>query len=310
MVAKSLTVYAEQLDSNKVKIGTWACDVGDSRAKCRLCDGASFSFKKGKNAFDQHSRTDRHKESMQRHNNKTKQLKITALVNEDAEEKKVKRFEIDLTRRLDRHNVPFGFIDCLVDCLKSHLNEESKIVQRTKLSRSKAIYISRDGIGKTYLEETISKLRECDGFSIGFDESEMNKNHEFEVMVNLSMNDSGIELRHYRSLSLEGTDAETIVDTLTEQLDEDNVPWRQKLIAPMTDGCRTMAGHKSGVKKRLEKLVPQLKDLGSCNDHHIGNAATHGVETLDEDVKEALVNIYFDIGGAKGKGLKNLWKSM
>ena len=52
MVAKSLTVYAEQLDSNKVKIGTWACDVGDSRAKCRLCDGASFSFKKGKNAHE------------------------------------------------------------------------------------------------------------------------------------------------------------------------------------------------------------------------------------------------------------------
>ena len=47
-----------------------------------------------------------------------------------------------------------------------------------------------------------------------------------------------------------------------------------------------------------------IKDLGSCNDHHIGNAAQKGVESFDEDVKEVLVNVYFDIGGAKGKGLK------
>ena len=54
----------------------------------------------------------------------------------------------------------------------------------------------------------------------------------------------------------------------------------------------------------MEQLVPQLKDIGSCNDHHIGNAAQKGVEALDEDVREAIVNIYFDLGGAKGKGLK------
>ena len=105
-------------------------------------------------------------------------------------------------------------------------------------------------------------------------------------------------------MSLEGTDAQTIVNALLDQMDEYRVPWRQKMIAPMTDGCNTMAGCNAGVKKRLEQLVPQLKDLGSCNDHHIGNAAQKGVEALDEDVREAIVNIYFDLGGAKGKGLK------
>ena len=151
---------------------------------------------------------------------------------------------------------------------------------------------------------TISKLKVCDGFSIGFDESEVNKESECETMVILSLKETGIELRHYRTIDLYATDAETIVNSLLDQMDEDQVPWRTRLIAPMTDGCNTMAGHLTGVKKRLAAAVPDLKDLGSCNDHHIGNAAQKGVESFDEDVKEVLVNVYFDLGGAKGKGLK------
>ena len=60
------------------------------------------------------------------------------------------------------------------------------------------------------------------------------------------------------------------------------------------------------MKTQLAKLVPQLKDLGSCNDHPISNSAKHGYEAFDTDVKEVLVNLYFDIGGAKGKGLKKM----
>ena len=51
-------------------------------------------------------------------------------------------------------------------------------------------------------------------------------------------------------------------------------------------------------------IVPQLKHLGSCNGHHISNAAKYGVNAMDEDIKEVLVNVFFDIGGAKGKGVK------
>ena len=47
-----------------------------------------------------------------------------------------------------------------------------------------------------------------------------------------------------------------------------------------------------------------MKDLGSCGGHHISNAMMHATEAFDKDAKEALVNIFFDIRGAKGKGLK------
>ena len=174
------------------------------------------------------------------------------------------------------------------------------------LSYGKADYIAKYGIGKTYFDETVQLLKSCDGFSIGLDESEINKNHECEVMVILSDKTVGIQLRHYKSISLDGTDADTIVKSLLGEMDDDQIPWREKLIAPMTDGCNTMAGCNKGVETQLAKLVPQLKDLGSCNDHHISNSAKHGCEAFDTDVKEVLVNLYFDIGGAKGKGLKKM----
>ena len=123
-------------------------------------------------------------------------------------------------------------------------------------------------------------------------------------MFNVSRKDVGLQLRHYKTLSLDGTDADTIVNTILDEMDEDKLPWQEKLVAPMTDGCNTMAGCNAGVKKKLEERVPQLKDVGSCNDHHISNAGKYGVEAFNNDVKEVLVNVYFDIGGENGKGLK------
>ena len=195
MVGKNITAYIEQIDANKVKIGTWAYDVGNCRAKCKACEGKSFLYKKGKDAFIQHSKTEKHKENMKIFSNKKmKQLNIQNVLEADSVLKKIiKKFEVDLNRQLDSHNVPFVFVDCLVDCLKSHLSEESQIVAGVKLARTKAVYIAKHGIAKTFHEETIRKLQECDGFSIGFDESEMNKVHECEIMVMVALKETGIE---------------------------------------------------------------------------------------------------------------------
>ena len=308
MVAKKISKYANQTDANGDQIGKWAVDVGNSKAKCKACGEKEFSYLFGKSAFTQHSATKNHKANMKKLDTKKQQVNLKEMLIGDAAqqlvEKKAKLFEIDITRRMDSHKISFSFMPCLIDCLQTHLGEESKIINKVELGRTKASYLAKNGIAKTHLDETIKKIKDSDGFSVGFDESEINKHHECEVMVMLSSKDNGIELRHYRTISLDGTDAKTIVDTLLDQMDEDKIPWRKKLIAPMTDGCNTMAGCISGVKKRLQVLVPELKDLGSCNDHHIGNAAQRGLEALDEDIKETLVNIYFDIGGAKGKGLK------
>ena len=52
------------------------------------------------------------------------------------------------------------------------------------------------------------------------------------------------------------------------------------------------------------KEVPELSSLGSSNAHNLSNAMMHGVTAAFPDVKEALVDLYQDLGGAKGRGLK------
>jgi hypothetical protein len=312
MPAYNIDVYLEMLDSNNDKVSSWAEQVAPGKARCKVCGGNSINFQMGKGSFIRHSESEKHKNNMKNLNSSKKQRTIQeAMAGKDNNVKQqeklkanIKKFEIDLTRRLVSHNVSLGVTDCLTDCLKSHLSEESAIVKGMKLSSSKAEYLEKNGIAATYEEETIEKLHNCDGFSVGFDESEINKEHECEVMVKIATKDVGIELCHYKTIALEATDAETISESLLGEFNEDKVDYRKKCISPMTDGCNTMQGHLSGVKVRLAQKIPQMVDFGSCNDHHIGNAEGAGTEQFDEDVKEALVHTYFDIGGAKGKGLK------
>ena len=78
----------------------------------------------------------------------------------------VKKFEIDFVRRADRHNVPSQAAECLANCVKTHFSCEGsvKIAEKVKLSRSKINYISKHGIARTYFDETLHKLHDCDGF--------------------------------------------------------------------------------------------------------------------------------------------------
>ena len=183
-----------------------------------------------------HSESKKHRNRLKKYNPHKRQLNLQESLSKDEANnvllKKTKMFEIDLVRRLDSHNVSRTFIQCLVECLKRHLGGEngSTIVDGISLSYGKADYIAKYGIGKTYFDETVQLLKSCDGFSIGFDESEINKNNECEVMVILSDKTVGIQLRHYKSISLDGTDADTIVKSLLGEMDDDQIPWRKNLL--------------------------------------------------------------------------------
>ena len=113
-----------------------------------------------------------------------------------------------------------------------------------------------------------------------------------------------VHLRHYRTLDIYSTTAQHIVESLLGQFDDDAIDYKKTLISTMTDGCNTMQGSISGIKKHLSDKIPQFIDFGSCNDHHIANGLKHGVSEYDTDIQQALVNVYMDIGVPKGKGLK------
>lgn len=316
---KDYSKYHDRADSNGDIISSWAENVSAGHFRCTICNSSALTFNRGMVSFNQHAGGKVHRENIKKTDKYRKQLSISQsfkAVNEETEverelNKKIQNLEIDIVRRCSSHNVPLRFVSCLTDLLETHLsNDNAKdIVQGLKLKETKARYVAQHGIAKTYLEETIQKLQTCDAFSIGFDESEMNKVHEMEILVMIANKKEGIELRHYRTVALDGTDAETISNTIIEQLQDDNINWKQKLISLMTDGCPTMQGCASGVKKRIIDQAPQIIDFGSCNGHHIGNAARHACSeihvTNDYDkLCEVFIDVIYDIGGAPGKGLK------
>ena len=57
-------------------VGTWAEEGKNSQARCKICHGQSFCFKKGGNVFLQQSATIKHKENPNRASNEKKQLNI------------------------------------------------------------------------------------------------------------------------------------------------------------------------------------------------------------------------------------------
>ena len=148
----------------------------------------------------------------------------------------MKEFEITLARSISHHKISFEFFDCLTQHLKTYCGD-SKVINSMQMKRSKAEYVVKYGVGKTYAEETIDLLKKCDAFCMGFDESEINKTSKLEILVKLSDSD-GIQMRHYKTIDLESGTAKSIVETLLGQFDEDGIDYKQKLISSMTDGCQ------------------------------------------------------------------------
>ena len=176
MVARKLSSYMNEEDTNNQKIGEWAEDLGNSKARCKYCnDGHVIDFQKGKDPLKTHSQSQKHRNASKKVNLHFRQANLNESINVDRAAqtlaKQVKRFEIDLTRRLDAHNISKSFISCITDCIKTHLTCENaaKVVKEVKLSKSKAVYLSKFGIGKTYFQQTVELVKTCDAFSIGFD---------------------------------------------------------------------------------------------------------------------------------------------
>ena len=308
MPAKNLSSYLKEKDRLGVEVGSWALSDKPGFAKCRYCS-STHNFGKGVGPLLSHSISKKHRDRIPSSNNAA-QLTLEESFSDNLstktaqaeKDKNVKEFTLDLVRSLSRHRIPFEYMDCLSDILKKHLSDE--IVQDMKVHHTKAAYITKYAISETYQRETVRLLRGCDAFTLGFDETEINKTSELELLAKISHPKVGIQLRHYKTLDLENGTAETITKTILDALEGDLIDYRKTMIGAMNDGCNTMEGHISGVKKRLSNVIPQFGDMGSCNSHHLGNAFEYGVMRFDNDSKEALVNIFFDLGGAKGKGVK------
>ena len=309
MVASKLSSFLNVKDKNNVVVSSWVEETGKTGfARCKHCH-KDVKFSAGSSELRKHSMTKKHIEASPKENARIQITINEALASSQQKDQKeldekerTKDFEISIARSLSNHKISMEFSECLQRQLKKYCND-SVVVERMQLGRTKCRILASQGISTTYREETVKMLQDCDGFSVGFDESEVNKTSELEIMVRISSS-TGIVLRHYRTLDLYSATAVDIADDLLSQFDEDGIDYRNKVLSAMTDGCNTMQGRLGGVKKLLGDEIPEFWDPGSCNDHHLSNAMKHAVTSFDTDIENALVNVYMDIGGAKGRGTK------
>ena len=309
MGAKDLSNYLEGKDKFGQKVKDWATQTAPGIAECKVCvPSARVKFEKGKRELLNHSESAKHRKHFSGlNNNIQRQQSVTEMLaqNSDKSEvnEKARELEIAIVQTFSRHGIPPENTECITAMLKKYI-PDSEIVKKVKLGRTKAAYLTTFGVGDTFEKETVKKLQKCDAFSIQIDESEVNKVSQLEIRANIASSDVGIERRHFKVLDLEAGDATTITDTVIEAFEEDNIDIRSKLIDIGMDGCSTMQGRKGGVITKMMKEIPQLRSTGSCNSHNLANAMKHASDKFDPDIKLALVDLYQDIGGAKGKGLK------
>ena len=160
------------------------------------------------------------------------------------------------------------------------------------MHHSKGVYLVKNAVGKSYHDETMKLLKECDAFVVGFDETEINITRELEVLVKIAHQAHGIQLRHFQTIALESGHAEIIINSLLDAFRDDGIGVENKLIGGMSDGCNVMEGRLNGVKKRFLELIPQFQDLGSRNSHHFGNALKYAVQNFDNDCHEAWLTFF------------------
>ena len=203
MVATNLDVYCDAKDKNSVRIGDWAHQVQPRVASSKTClPVCTVKFVMGRGDLFKHSESVKHQRYAQT-NKHSKQTDIKDILSssgnkeKEAVLKKTKDFEIALVQFLARYHIPPSNAECLTVILNKFVTE-SDIINKMKLGREKARYLTEYGIGEYYEEITHRKLKNCDTFSVGIDESEVNKKSELEMIVNVVTN-NGIENLHYKS---------------------------------------------------------------------------------------------------------------
>jgi hypothetical protein len=98
------------------------------------------------------------------------------------------------------------------------------------------------------------------------------KRSEGEIVVKMAHPEQGILTMHLVTKELEKADAEYLSEVFIDTFMEEGISLDDLLISMETDGCNTMAGHKSGVQRRISD---QFQPLKTCTDHHLCNAEKH-----------------------------------
>ena len=56
-----------------------------------------------------------------------------------------------------------------------------------------------------------------------------------------------------------------------------------------------VCGIRGGLIVKMQNRLQYMHDLGGCPDHHTANALKYGFKTFGQELKDTLVDVYYDI---------------
>lgn len=147
----------------------------------------------------------------------------------------MRSLELYVVRSQSRLRISFEYVNCLQAPLKKHGQDD--LIQKMKLHCTKVTYLATNAIGNSE-EEAIDLFKQCPAFAIGFDESEVNKTSELEILVKIAT----------RVNNLECSNANAIINTIIETFEDDGISYESKCTGTISDGCNVNKGdHNTGI---------------------------------------------------------------
>ena len=104
----------------------------------------------------------------------------------------MRSLELYVVRSQFRLRISFEYVNCLQAPFKKHCQDD--LIQKMKLHCTKVTYLATNAIGNSE-EEAINLFKQCPAFAIGFDESEVSKTSELEILVKIATRVNKIMLR-------------------------------------------------------------------------------------------------------------------
>lgn len=157
----------------------------------------------------------------------------------------MRSLELYVVRSQSRLRISFEYVNCLQAPFKKHCQDD--LIQKMKLHCTKVTYLATNAIGNSE-EEAIDLFKQCPAFAIGFDESEVSKTSELEILVKIATRVNKIMLRQYKTINLECSNANAIINTIIETFEDDGISYESKCTGTISDGCNVNKGdHNTGI---------------------------------------------------------------
>lgn len=308
MAAPKKAKYSAKWNESWTTTYTWLTQVGDSTAKCKLCNTTFVFHHEGEAAIKAHLQSKAHQKvvrSMQ-NSNLTKHFKPVASSSEADE---VTIAELALVYHNVKHQLSYNSFDCTVKLI-TDIFPDHKIVQNLRCARTKASALVEFVLGPSSFEHLGDDLKLANQtyrpYSLSSDASNKGNVKLFPLIISYFVPEEGIKFGLLDFYSDQYETAEAITTKILECLKEKKLPL-SSAVAYSADNAAVNYGRKNSVFQKLGEQVPGLLPA-NCFCHVFHNAAKFACKKIPPkyDIETLVNKIYseFSTSTVKDRNLK------